>query len=155
MKILVFSDTHGDFKHMESAIAKHRNADIIVHCGDGEEQSRRAAQKYADKMVVRVRGNCDLGSQLPAVEYFTAFGKKIMVTHGHYYEVKYTLTQLYEAAREQCCDLVLFGHTHMALNEYRDGIYVFNPGSCAGWRPTYGVIEITEDGSVLANIAKA
>lgn len=36
MKILVFSDTHGDVTRMERAIRSHSNAEVIIHCGDGE-----------------------------------------------------------------------------------------------------------------------
>ncbi len=154
MKILVFSDTHGDLARMTKCIQKHPDAEIIVHCGDGEDQSRRAQLMYPEKKVVRVRGNCDLGSKLEAVEFFNVLDKKIMVTHGHYYDVKYGLNQIYHAAAEEGADIVLFGHTHMAHNEYKNGIYLFNPGNCSGWRPSYGVIEITQKG-VLANIAKA
>ena len=36
MKILVFSDTHGDVTKMERAIRSHSDAEAIIHCGDGE-----------------------------------------------------------------------------------------------------------------------
>ena len=122
MKILVFSDTHGDFTHMNDCIKRHPDAEVIVHCGDGADQAQRVKLLYPDKMVVCVRGNCDLASPLPAVETFTVLGKNIMVTHGHYYEVKYHLTKLFYAAKENRCDIVLFGHTHEATDRYEDGV---------------------------------
>ena len=36
MKILVFSDTHGDMTKMKRAILSHSDAEVIIHCGDGE-----------------------------------------------------------------------------------------------------------------------
>jgi predicted phosphodiesterase len=34
MKILVFSDTHGDVTKMERAIRSHSDAEVIIHCGE-------------------------------------------------------------------------------------------------------------------------
>ena len=154
MKILIFSDTHGDWKKMSDALRKHPDAEILVHCGDGERQSEEMAFKYRDKMTVRVCGNCDLGSMLHTEEIFTVNGKKIMVTHGHFYDVKFGLGALRRAAAEKGVDIVFFGHTHIPVNEYSDGIYLFNPGHCSGWHATYGVAEIPESGHPLLSHAK-
>lgn len=154
MKILVFSDSHGNYLDMEQAIKMHQNAEVIIHCGDGEAQSQRARDSYPDKMVIRVRGNCDLGSSLPLTENITLNGKKIFITHGHYYEVKYGLRTLRYAAMEKKYDIVLFGHTHDPLVEYYDGIYYMNPGSCTGYHASYGILDIDENGSVLMSIGK-
>lgn len=35
MRILVVSDTHGDFRTLRKVVDAHQEADIIVHCGDG------------------------------------------------------------------------------------------------------------------------
>lgn len=40
MRILVVSDTHGDLRSLIKAVDAQRKAEIIVHCGDGEEQQR-------------------------------------------------------------------------------------------------------------------
>lgn len=154
MKILVFSDTHGNFRDMNEAITKHRDCEIIVHCGDGQEQAEDIKLAYPDKMVINVRGNCDWCSQLDTTQYFSLFNKKIMVTHGHCYNVKYTLDNLIAQAKKEHCDIVCFGHTHKATNEYIDGIYVFNPGSCARYIGSYGIIDITPKGDILTNIVK-
>lgn len=57
-------------------------------------------------------------------------GVKILLCHGHRYHVKSTLLPLYLAARENGVRLALFGHTHTALLEEKDGITLLNPGSC-------------------------
>lgn len=38
MRILVLSDTHGDFNRMMKAVTEQPTAEVIIHCGDGEEQ---------------------------------------------------------------------------------------------------------------------
>lgn len=55
MRILVVSDTHGDLRSLIKAVDAQRKAEIIVHCGDGEEQQRFLKDNYKDKMIVAVR----------------------------------------------------------------------------------------------------
>ena len=61
MRILVLSDTHGDFNRMMKAVTAQPTAEVIIHCGDGEEQVNYLKQTIKDKMIVGVRGNCDWG----------------------------------------------------------------------------------------------
>ena len=52
--------------------------------------------------------------------------------------LRYTL-----AAKEQQVDVALFGHTHCAVCEQYDRMWLMNPGSCGYCaRPSYGVITI-------------
>ena len=99
-----------------------------------------------------VKGNCDFGSSLPVVEEFCVDGVRFMATHGHIYNVKYGLFDIDRAAREKKVDVVLYGHTHVAMDVVRDGIRFFNPGSL-GFGGTFGVIEV-KDGQVLSSIAR-
>ena len=46
MRILVVSDTHGDLRSLIKAVDAQRKAEIIVHCGDGEEQQRFLKDNY-------------------------------------------------------------------------------------------------------------
>ena len=140
MRILVLSDTHGDFNRMMKAVTEQPNAEVIIHCGDGEEQVEYLKQNFKDKMVVGVRGNCDWGSMLPATETLRINGKTIFITHGHLYN-----------AREAKADILCFGHTHSALSMYEDGLYVLNPGSCGGYMASYGTIDITDKGEIITN----
>ena len=55
MRILVLSDTHGDFNRMMKAVTEQPTAEVIIHCGDGEEQVEYLKQNFKDKMVVGVR----------------------------------------------------------------------------------------------------
>ena len=57
MRILVVSDTHGDMRTLMKAVNAQPSAEIIVHCGDGDEQVQYLKDTIKDKMIVGVRGN--------------------------------------------------------------------------------------------------
>lgn len=152
MKIIVVSDSHGSLHALREILRLNRNADIVVHCGDSRGELDEIRLEFPDKVYYAVKGNCDLGSTLPGVEEFTVQGVRFMVTHGHLYHVKYGLGELRRAARERNADVVLFGHTHTALDQYEDGLRLFNPGA-AGYDRCFGVIEV-KDGQVLSNLAR-
>ena len=151
MKIIVVSDTHGSYRNFKKVMELNRNADIIVHCGDSRDELDDIKLEFRDKKFVTVKGNCDFMTMLPLSEEFTADGVKFFVTHGHMYNVKYGLLDLFMAAKEKQADIALFGHTHIPHDEVVDGIRLFNPGSL-GYDKSFGVIEI-KDGQVLTNIA--
>ena len=152
MKIIVVSDTHGSYRNYKKVMQLHRNADIVVHCGDSRDEVDQIKMEFPDKMYYTVKGNCDFGTMLPVTEEFTAEGVRFMVTHGHIFNVKYGLYNLECAAREKKADVVLFGHTHYATDVVSDDIRLFNPGSL-GFGKSFGVIEV-KDGQVLSNIAR-
>ena len=152
MKIIVVSDTHGSYRSFKQVMELHRNADIVVHCGDSRGELDRIPEEYPSVRFVAVKGNCDFYADLPGAAEFTAEGVRFFATHGHMYNVKYGLYNLDCAAREKKADVVLFGHTHIPTDVYEDGVRLFNPGSL-GYGKTYGVIEV-KDGQVLSNIAQ-
>lgn len=150
MKIIVVSDTHGSYRNLKQVMLLNRDADIVVHCGDSRDEVDEIKIEFPDKVYYTVKGNCDW-EPLPMVEEFTAEGVRFMACHGHAYHVKYGLGELEREARERGADVVLFGHTHIAHDEYIDGLRLFNPGSC-GYGKSFGVIEV-KNGQVLSNIA--
>ena len=77
MRILVLSDTHGDFSSMLRAIDAQPNAEVIIHCGDGKAQIDTLIEKYPDKKIIAVRGNCDWGAKYPDVQCVEVGGKNI------------------------------------------------------------------------------
>ncbi|MBQ2486994.1 MAG: YfcE family phosphodiesterase, partial [Ruminococcus sp.] len=109
---------------------------------------------YLQKQVIGVRGNCDWSSTLPATEVAEVGGKRIFITHGHMYQAKFTTMNMIYAAREEKANILLFGHTHQAMTDYNDGLYIMNPGSCSGYYATYGVIDITPKGDIVTNIVR-
>lgn len=151
MRILVVSDTHGDLFSLQKAVRAQPSAEIIVHCGDGDEQVQYLKNNFKDKMIVGVRGNCDWCSMLPSKEILSVCGKKIFITHGHLYNAKLGLYTIMCAAREEKADILLFGHTHQAMTYYEDGLHMLNPGSCHGYGASYGFIDITDKGDIVTN----
>ena len=154
MRILVLSDTHGDYRSMMEAVQQQPTAEMIIHCGDGKSQVEDLEHAFPDKKIVAVRGNCDWSCNLPDTQTIEAAGKTIFVTHGHLFQVKFTPYQLICAAQEADAGIVCFGHTHCAMNEYYEGLYMLNPGSCHGYGASYGYIDITPNGDVVTNIVK-
>ncbi len=152
MRILVVSDSHGDYNSLKKAIAAQPTAEVIVHCGDGANEVESLEIDFPEKQLIAVRGNCDWSSMLPPTEIAQVGGKRLFVTHGHLYQAKFTIYNMICAAREEKADILLYGHTHCALNEYDDGLYIMNPGSCHGYGATYGYIDITDKGDIVTNI---
>ena len=95
MKIIVVSDTHGSYRNFKKVMQLNQNADIVVHCGDSRDEVDRIKTEYPDKTYYTVKGNCDF-EMLPIVEEFTVDGVRFMATHGHIYNVKYGLFDIYE-----------------------------------------------------------
>lgn len=114
-------------------------------------------------MWIAVRGNCDSNAILGDIivkktDSITLMGRRIFLTHGDLYGVKYGLDGIKRLAVDHNADLVLFGHTHSMLEQYvtteSGGYYLFNPGSVGGGygiRPSYGVINITDGGILLSH----
>ena len=143
-KVLVLSDSHGDVDAMERAVARER-PDLILHlgdlCRDFDELQRRLPMTQA---MQNVCGNCDSFTEVPDQRVLLVEGKRILMMHGHRYEVKLGYSRAMWAAREAEADILLCGHTHIALDRDLMGLHLMNPGSCRGSRGTYGVIELGE-----------
>ncbi len=152
MKILVLSDSHGNARGVENAVKKYgRNADLIVHCGDATRGEAEDLARKSDIPVVCVRGNCDFVTDLNDIEYLDLCGRRIIITHGHLFGVKYGLERLSYSAEEKGASLVFFGHTHIAADETLGGVRMINPGSCGKWQATCAVVELDDNGNVLVN----
>lgn len=149
-KILIISDTHGDIKTLEKIIKKEKNYSYIIHLGDHHFDLDEVDIDYENVNVLRVRGNCDFMKEKEDL-VFTLHGKKIFMTHGHYYGVKNSFTNIFYKADEIGADIVLFGHTHEALNKKISDIHLFNPGSLSSMRSfgkiSYGIMTIDEKGN--------
>ncbi|MEK5216338.1 metallophosphoesterase family protein [Psychrobacillus sp. FSL H8-0487] len=126
MKLLIMSDTHSATKIMEQVIELHQGeVDAIIHCGDSELN----ANYFADNPVHIVRGNCDIDDRFPLEELFPIEDAKVLVVHGHKYNVKSTLMPLFYRAQEVQASVVCFGHSHLLGAEMQQGILFINPGS--------------------------
>lgn len=151
MRILVVSDTHGDEQALWRAVEDQPSARVVIYLGDGAREAEAVAARYPDRQFYRVRGNGDwaAGAALPVAGEEKLGGKRLFFTHGHVYDVKNGLYRVVCAARERRADILLFGHTHLPLTVYDDGLYILNPGSLSYGRGTYGTVDITPAGIVL------
>ncbi len=152
MRLLVFSDSHGDANSLLTAIEDQPSANTILFLGDGMRDIEKIEDRYPDKTFYKVSGNCDLASMEPLTRLLELGGKRILMTHGHEYHVKFGEREAEYTARRNECHLLLYGHTHQPVAKYNDGLYVMNPGSsCRRNSHTYGVVDIT-NGGIFCNI---
>ncbi|MBR6548439.1 MAG: YfcE family phosphodiesterase [Clostridia bacterium] len=154
MRLLVFSDSHRDKNSMLEAIQAQPSARTILFLGDGMGDLEYAQLQFPEKDFYAVSGNCDLASMEPLTRLLAFGGKRIMMTHGHEYHVKFGRREAEYTARRNGCDLLLFGHTHQPFTDYADGLYIMNPGSAnRGNSHTYGVVDLV-NGGIFCNIVK-
>ena len=84
---------------------------------------------------------------LPEQKILTLDGKRIAIIHGFGPPagLPERLLKLFEKI-----DCLVFGHSHQPMNEYRNGVLLFNPGSPTDKRyapyKSYGILEVNENG---------
>lgn len=149
MKVLIVSDTHGRDSNLEEAVLQEAPFDYLIHCGDVEGREF-FIEALAECPCCIVAGNNDFFSDLPKEEEIILAGKKILVTHGHYYGVSMDVYGLVDEARDRECDMVIYGHTHKPYVAKIDEILVVNPGSLAyprqeGRHPSYVVMDAEDE----------
>jgi putative phosphoesterase len=142
---IVISDTHGDILPAKKIIEQYPQNDGFIHLGDFYKDAYIIKSHYPDLNVITVPGNCDFTYDIPTDLVLEIEGKRILLTHGHRYNVKNGIDRL-----EKNIDVVLFGHTHSPLHDYRSNITFVNPGSMGFPRgfssPTYALLEISKNG---------
>lgn len=153
MKIGVISDTHRYIWVIENAIKKIGDVDVLVHLGDNVQDVKEIKKYYKGK-IINVKGNCDFAVDIPSEKMEVIADKRVFITHGHRYDVKYDLSRIRYKALEVEADIVLFGHTHVSQIAYEDGIWFVNPGSPAVPRDEFYSVAIIEikDGKINPGI---
>lgn len=152
-KIVVFSDTHGSYESLEMILREQPQAALYAHLGDGYAQAMRLRGEHPLIPLLAVRGNCDMSVEDTDMKQCTLADKRILLTHGHRFDVKMGLGALKQEARRQNADIVLFGHTHRPFCEWIEERLYLNPGSAvtsSGWR--YAVVEINDAGKITARL---
>lgn len=148
MKIGVMSDTHGDLSSAEKAIKAMGEIDLLIHAGD----TFRDAMLLKEKMgidVVAVKGNTDFDCEADLETIISLGKKRVFLTHGHAYNVKFSLDRLYYRALETDSDIVIFGHSHMGTLITEKDITFLNPGSVSrprgGTKASYAIINMVNE----------
>lgn len=152
MKILVISDTHGNFSLAMTAHRLAEPVEAVIHLGDGCADAD-LIRAVLDVPVFTVAGNCDFRSSAPREYLWECEGKRILLVHGDAYRVKAGLEFLEQRARALNADAVLFGHTHEAVQEIHTELLILNPGTLAhaSCHRSYAVLNVEPD-SISARI---
>lgn len=146
MRILVISDTHGCVERAFAAHSQCEPIDAIIHLGDGSDDAD-LLRDVLQIPVINVAGNCDVTTTAPRERIWECAGHCLLLTHGDRYQVKAGLAKLRQRAVEVDADVVMFGHTHVALYEEISGFTLLNPGNMAryGQYTSYAVVEISTE----------
>lgn len=155
MKILVVADTH-NFTTAIMGQLKEEKADLLFFLGDYVKDGEDIKRKLQIPAYI-VAGNGDMASCYKKEEQINIRGKKILLTHGHQYNIKNTLQGLYYHGLENKADLILFAHTHIPYLNQEGQILMMNPGSPVFPRGgfhtgTYGILNI--DSEIKAEIVQ-
>jgi uncharacterized protein len=125
-KIGVLSDTHGLLR--DEVKSRLQGGAMILHAGDvGSPFVLAELRDLAE--VVAVRGNVDTGVwayQLRREEYVDVEGHRICVVHD--------LSTLSLDPAAAGIDIVIYGHSHKPVAEWKGGILYLNPGSAGPQR---------------------
>ena len=163
LDVLVISDTHGDRSVILRAMRKMvSRPDAVIFLGDGLSDLSIIASEdgWEEIPVYSVAGNCDGAScfldDVPEVRVVTLGGCRIVMMHGHTYDVKRGNVAALCYALAQGADVLLYGHTHLPVSEHRcigdRTVVVGNPGSLGhpfdGREPTFGMLTV-RDGKPL------
>ena len=150
MKILVVSDTHRHNENLLTVLKKIGHIDLLIHLGDSEG-SENYIRQIANCPVEIIAGNNDFFSRLDKEKELVLEKYKVMLTHGHYYNVSAGLELLKNEAIARGANIVMFGHTHRPLIDYGKNVIALNPGSLSyprqeGKRPSYIMMETDSKG---------
>ena len=161
MRVVVLADTHAPrrWKTCPPRVADElRGADAILHAGDVCVPS--VLDELAGFAPVHVvAGNNDgpdvVAWGAPETLSVELAGLRISMIHdsGHKDGRTARMRRLFPDA-----DLVVFGHSHIPLDQTGDGVRIFNPGSPTDRRRqphgTVGVLEIADGELVSARIVE-
>jgi uncharacterized protein len=145
MQIAVLADTHIPKRAKTlppAALKLLEEADVIIHAGD------ILSQDFLDDLasvapIYAVLGNNDVGLTLPERLEFEIEQIKFGLIHdsGAKLGRPGRLKKLFPEA-----DIVIFGHSHIPVNEQFGHLLLFNPGSATDRRQqprcTMGMIEV-------------
>ncbi|HZK32880.1 MAG TPA: metallophosphoesterase [Tissierellaceae bacterium] len=147
MRILIISDTHGYTDNVIDYVESNKKPDMIFHLGDYVRDGVKIGNIF-DIPIKIVRGNGDyMEEDFNYDEIVKIKDKKILLTHGHKYNISYSIDRLFYRGKELGVDYILFGHTHVPSINKLDDIIFMNPGSphfprTRDKRKTLGIIDI-------------
>ncbi len=145
MKIVVCSDNHSNIDALRKIVDDNPNCDYYWHLGDSEAFDEKELYPFFS-----VLGNNDY-LNLPYCRIIELRKHRILLSHGHRH-LRGDLHTFYYYAKENDCDVVLYGHTHMFSDYTYNDVRFINPGSCSrnrdGSDPSYIILNIDEVGNI-------
>ena len=145
MYLVVISDSHGRNEVFAQLREMYPTASGYLHCGDSECP---AAELDG---FVSIQGNNDLYYDYPKQVILNFDGIRVLLIHGHQYPMYSVTEKLIYKAKEENCQLVLYGHTHAFKVTRFENIVLVNPGSIYynrdGSEPSYAIVTI-EKGTI-------
>lgn len=152
-RIGVISDTHIPDRASDipqEILEDFKNVDMVIHVGDLVELSVIKQLKTVCNNVIAVWGNMDsleARDKLHEKEIIKVGKYKIGVMHGIGHPGR-LIELLMDKFKDDKVDIIIFGHSHLPLNEKRGEILFFNPGSPTDkiFSPfnSYGIIELND-----------
>ena len=123
MKILLVSDSHGDYATLDRLFKMYPDMNLYLHAGDSEQD------EWSLKPFISVRGNCDHYYDFPNYLVIPTPIGKIYVQHTPFVSKS--------VINEHNAKIVIHGHTHTRRNETKNGIVFINPGAISFARDKY------------------
>ncbi len=154
MKVIILSDSHGNFAALKKVVVHESPFDLLVHLGDGLEDVMRL-RRVLDFSFDGVNGNNDPRGMYPDSLTLKLGTKTWFICHGHHYGVNRGLEELIKAAQENKAKVAFFGHTHQPFRERIKHIELINPGSVCFYhshQPTYITWDSRNDDFVFRNL---
>ena len=123
MKILLVSDSHGDYATLDRLFKMYPDMNLYLHAGDSEQD------EWSLKPFISVRGNCD---------HYYDFPNYLVIPSpiGNIY-VQHTPFVSKSVINEHNAKIVIHGHTHTRRNEKKSDIVFINPGAISFARDKY------------------
>lgn len=152
MKILIVSDTHRRDENLKRVIEQQKPLDMFIHLGDAEgSEEFIPAWLNPGCQIEMVRGNNDFFSNLDKEREINIGKYRVLLTHGHYYNVAMGMGMLVNEGKARGLDMVMFGHTHRPYLKKIEQITILNPGSLSyprqeGREPSYLIMTLDEQG---------
>ena len=169
MKVVIFSDSHGDVEIMVQVIEKEK-PEMIIHLGDGKADVEQLKVQYPSLPLIHVLGNVDSDQVNEEWIKFTEIaGKRIVLVHGHLMinETKApkqtdenrisSRNKMLKLIDEHDADILMHGHSHEAFMHRTKALsgktcWIMNPGSISREKnviakPIYAVLKIKKTGA--------
>jgi len=152
LNILVLADTHvSSLAELPDSLRQLvKDADYVVHCGDFTSIQVVNDLRNLSRQFVGVYGNTDypeVREVLPQESTLEVLGHRIAVIHPYWGGPPWGIEDEL-LARYPGYDVILFGHTHDAYAEKKNGTLLLNPGQ--GYptfihQPNVAVLKVTRE----------